>query len=134
MDRKKVHITLSAEEGDEDAAATGIEDPDDYPLPAKEGDNGQNVVTKEFCLKVLKGIRAKEAPYYIDGDYTGECREALKEQCGDMICGWSASYADLLSTESKPCGSEDRDEYLEGLMQSDKGLEDMETFASADDN
>ena len=49
-----------------------------------------------------------------------------------MICGWSNTYADLLSTESKPCNSDDRDGYLEGLLQNDKGLEDMETFASAD--
>lgn len=129
---KKMHITLSVKDDEDEDAATGVEDPDDYPLPAKEGDNGENVVTKEFCLQVIKGIRKKEAPYYIDGEYTGECRESLKSQCGDMICGWSNAYADLLSTESKPCNSDDRDGYLEGLLQNDKGLEDMETFASAD--
>jgi len=129
---KKMHITLSLDEDEEEDAATGIEDPDDYPLPAKEGDNGEPVVTKAFCLKVIRGIRNKEAPYYLDGGFTGECRETLKSQCGEMICGWSNVYSDLLSTESKPCSSDDRDGYLENLMQNDKGLEDMETFASAD--
>lgn len=127
-----MHITLSVQDQEEDdeEAATGSSD--DYPLPAKEGDNGESVVTKEFCLQVISGIRKKEAPYYLDGEFTGECRESLKSQCGEMICGWSNVYADLLSTESKPCSDDDRDGYLEELLQNDKGLEDMETFASAD--
>lgn len=134
---KEVRITLKAgDEEEEDEGATGAMeeyDPEDYPLPAKEnGDDDEGGVTKAFCIKVLKDVRAKKAPYYVDDQFTGEARESLKDQCGDMICGWSSSFADLMSGDGS-CSNENKEEYLEGLLEDDVATDEIATFAEADE-
>ena len=56
------------------------------------------VVTKEFCLKVLQDVAAKQPPYFNDGKFTGECRQELISQCGGRVCEWAKHFKDAAST------------------------------------
>lgn len=62
---------------------------------ANEGGMGADGggVTKGFCAGMLKKIENKEAPYYLEGKFTGETRTVLMTQCSRQICGWAMQYA-----------------------------------------
>jgi len=114
---------------------TGLTNSEGYPLKAKEGGPGPlpegPAVTAGFCLKVIKDISAKVAPYFIDGVFTGECRKDLIDQCGEMVCGWSNSLKQLLD-EKKSCDASSSGEYLESLMKDSKACEKISMFAGAE--
>merc|ERR1719478_2008731 len=60
------------------------------------------VVTKEFCMQVIQDVAARQAPYFVDGKFTGECRKELVDQCGDRVCEWAKHYKDA-ATECPIC-------------------------------
>lgn len=120
------------EEIEASEAATGSAAPGEegYPEESESADD-KPAVTRQFCLKVIRDIKGKRAPYYVEGSFTEEARADLVDQCGEIVCGWSASFAELLS-ERNSCDQESSGEYLEGLMKNEKGIEEIEMYAEAD--
>ena len=53
-------------------------------------------VTKGFCAQILEDIENKKAPYFVNGEFTGEMRDDLVEQCGATICTWGQQYRELV--------------------------------------
>ena len=53
-------------------------------------------VTKGFCAQILEDIENKRAPYFVDGEFTGEMRDDLVTQCGATICTWGQQYRELV--------------------------------------
>lgn len=120
----EVHIQLNAA-GDAPVAAD-----DGYPLPAeegglKEGQDGDGP-TKGFCVKVLSGIKNRAAPYYLEGQYTGECRQNLVDVCGERICGWAAIYKHL---SAGTCDQGNKESFLSKMLLGghDKALDELIT-------
>ena len=68
--------------------------------PSKQATDA--VVTKEFCIQVIQDVAARQAPYFVDGKFTGECRKELVDQCGDRVCEWAKHYKDA-ATECPLC-------------------------------
>merc|ERR1719478_229470 len=60
------------------------------------------VVTKEFCIQVIQDVAARQAPYFVDGKFTGECRKELVDQCGDRVCEWAKHYK-VAATDCPVC-------------------------------
>ena len=65
-------------------------------------------VTKEFCLEVITNVANRQAPYFVDGEFTGEGRNSLIVQCGDRMCEWARLYGMAARCPTCPssCGAE----------------------------
>merc|ERR550514_1614995 len=76
-------------------------------------------VTKGFCVDVIKAVSKKEAPYFLEGRFTGEGRTALLEQCSTYMCDWANEYTkaaescDKGAPSCKPCT--DKNQYVAAL-------------------
>lgn len=64
-------------------------------------------VTGDFCLQMLKDVQEKKAPYFAEGAFTKECRDKLKDECHDRICGWKKMYECAKNTPCPCKGVED---------------------------
>jgi len=99
------------------------------------GNGGDSDVTRGFCVKVLNGVKNKEAPYYVDGVFTGEKRKELIGQCGEMVCEWSNTYKALLK-KNEPCpmagSQEDKDKYVISIMKDGASMGELVLHASAE--
>lgn len=127
-DTKEVHIQMK-KNGEADDAKKPF-DAKDHPGPTKLQGSDPDV-TRGFCLKVLKGVQEKKAPYYVDDKATGEARKDLIEQCADRVCGWSNSYKDFLKANT-PCGAADPKKYMVTLMADGKAMSELVLYAGGD--
>lgn len=96
-----------------------------YKEPSPMESVGDVSVTKEFCAQVLQDMKDKRAPYYVQGEYTGEMRADLVSQCGASICNWSAEYRDSVE-DCGACPSEcgetfDPAEFFRNLLGKENG-------------
>lgn len=97
----------------------------------QDSDKSEPVVTKSFCVEVLKGVEEKVAPYFINNKFTGEARKGLITECGKHICNWSAQYK-LLLKEKNSCEESKSEEYLERLMHHSGEVGDLRLYVTAD--
>lgn len=72
------------------------------PEYVEPSDTIHAVATEGFCLKVLEDVKNKEAPYYVEGKFTGELRTDLVQQCGVQVCGFSLKYKNLVTCDKCP--------------------------------
>jgi len=63
-------------------------------------------VTQGFCEDMLRGIAEREAPYFVEGKYTGEAREGILRQCSQQVCDWAKKYSDRVGNCGSACPSD----------------------------
>lgn len=87
-------------------------------MPNVDPNAPEPVVTKGFCKEVLKKVENKEAPYYIEGKFTGEARTNLLQQCGRIWCGWALEYKSKAKLPCPQCPEDctDPNQYITKIM------------------
>lgn len=107
-------VELTVEKAEKEAE----EEVGEIDIASLGGKGGHTDVTRGFCLEVLQGVKDKKAPYYVDGQATGEARKDLIGQCADRVCEWSNTYKSLIKA-GEPCPMGDtagKEKYVISMM------------------
>eukprot|EP00941_MAST-03F_sp_MAST-3F-sp1_P004731 g4731.t1 len=127
-----VHVTAPTESANDamDAAEANARSAgtDMDPLSVLNDPEGPPAtVTEKFCLKVIRDIENKRAPYFVDGKFTGEHREELVNQCAEKVCNWHSKVRRKIDEACKsdkcPTDCSNPSEYVKNLLAEPEKLE-----------